>query len=233
MKHRNVQCLTALAALAMATAVSAQQAEFTVPPVKTLAQAGVGTTMDIVSTAPLKATFVWKNMGANFLGTAPTEIQTTAVKDATKPGMANNAFFASAPAFFNRYSLCISVAGPNTWAGIEENKKYDLAKMPCTKITGSEVSVSLGFAKADTYAIVPVIVDETGKFIAWGFHAEGATKRILTRPDMTKDMATVIHASASAPVAAANNAQFTAYQGAYTCFWSTSGACAAKQVAAK
>lgn len=232
MKHRNLQCLAALAVLAMATATSAQQAEFTVPPVKTLAQAGVPTTMDIISTTPQKVTLVWHSAGANFLNAPPAEIATTAAPDASGNGTAHNVSFAAAPAFFNGKYFCVSVAGPNTWAGLDENKTYDLAKMPCTVINGTDVRVSLAFAKADTYALSPVIVEPSGKFVAWGFHAEGATNRILVRPNGKKDMATVIHASASAPVAAANDAQFGAYQGVYTCFWKTDGACA-KQVAAK
>lgn len=229
-----IKCIAAVAVLAMTTAVSAQSAEYTVPAVKTLAQAGgVGTTMDIVSNVPQKVTLVWHNAGANFLNVPPPEIVTTPAPDDTGKGTANNAFFASAPAFFNGKLFCVAVTGPTLWSGIDENKRFDLGKMPCVVINGTDVRISLAFKEPGTYAVSPVIVEPSGKFVAWAFNAEGATKRILDRPDKTKDMATVLHASASAPVAAANDAQFAEFQGLYACFFTTEGKCAAKVAATK
>lgn len=178
--------------------------------------------MKIVQVSPGVADLVFENAGVNFLNNIVVPSGVTAVReeaDASGKGTAKNVHYASHPTIFAAYKQCITVAGPNNWAGGKENVKFDLKKMACST-AAPNVKVRVSFKdRGETYGITPVLVKADGQFVGWAWHGMEA-HRVIARPGAKEpDWVTVIRVEADGTVRFANDAEFAAYQETYKKFF--------------
>lgn len=179
-------------------------------------------TMKVVPVSSGVADLVWEHAGVNFLNNQvlPKGITSVLVeKDASGKGTARNVAYASHPDVFKSFQHCVTVAGPNNYAGGKENVKFDLAKMACSPAT-STVTVRVSFRDyGETYGITPVLVRSDGHFVGWAWHGMDSHRTIARPGSQNPDWVTLLRVDADGTVRLANDAEFTAYQELYKKFF--------------
>lgn len=230
---KQLKWLFTTALVALSTTAFAQGLYTTPAPARLVEVGGPQVTMDIRIIGPAQAEFTWQNAGANFLiirgqtGTCPDRPKVKKAQDESGKGTACNLAYADDPEFFRGMKHCVSIAGPNTWAAIEDNRRYDTTKVACADVTGGTVSIRMGFAKRDhTYGLSPLLLKPDGTFVAWAWHAFGSTRYTLTRPNQPEpDLVTLVRVTGNGDVRAATREEAAIYNNDYACFFVTTGKC--------
>lgn len=177
-------------------------------------------TMQVVHVSPGVADLVWQNAGVNFLHDLVVPAGITAVRqeqDTSGKGVAKNVNYSSHPDVFASYRHCVTVAGPNNYAGGKtSNARWDMAKTACNQAaTTVTVRVSFGSARNEVFGIVPALLTADGQFVGWAWHGTNSA-RMIARPGAREpDMVTVLAVDANGTVRLANDAEFQRYQGYY------------------
>lgn len=194
----------ALAALAMGIIPALAFAQFD-PGNEGASSGGVGgaTMLTIKQVAPGKVVFVTVSNNAIYKGAVPGNVKAH-YSDKSESGDGGTDYVvdvASNAALANQ-QLC--------WRGVGG----DWNKMACAPLMkgATEVAISVGSARDKTFALVPIVADNSKRQLAWAAHPEN-TKVLLACPGMKHpDMASVFRVDADGNIRVATKDEVKAYE---------------------